>query len=894
MGAPADGRARAEALAQRGDHAGAAAVLAPLAAAQPQDADLQYRLGLAYQRAGNINGASAALNRAAQLRPTEAVYAAALARMYASVPHPDRASFWYRKLLRLRPKNPALAIEAAEFMLRHNRPLDAELMLKQATRHSGKSAELWLLLAQCYRAMDLTVEEARALERAVYLKPAEPEQLRQLIELYAQAGQPEKALPYLQMAARLHPGDPRVQVRIAECYLAVNDRTAAIGAYRAAARTAPRDGAIRTSLAQLLAETDPAAALEEYEAAFRLQQPTGEQLLAASALAARSGAPEAAGRYLAWLVALQPANAAPRQHLIEGAIARGDMAAALQQWRELQMAGERGYAVSEAELALRLGGREWALGKLQEVADGSAGDPALQAHLAALFEQLHDSPRAQLLAQAALSGARKLQDPANRETRLLAATVLVQAGRPEEAEKVFRQLLQADPRDAAAVRGLALSALEQGQVRAAWEQLSQALRDHSHDSAIASALIDAAGKAEEYAATAQLLQLLVEAEPDNDVLVEALVWLYRRQGGTALAAEKLAEMAEWEPRKGIVSLTAARELAAAGRAQEAAALYERLARGSDFMSAARTGLCDVLLAAGRYTELLSALARLTGPQAIGDEAYRLLLGIRAELSLQSGARYDALAVAQAATAVSTSQPQSEAYYLGLADLYLSTGQAAAGVDFLQTEASAKATAQAGVALARVLRHLQQGREALVWLDQAGPAAQSPMGLLERAQCLLQVKQIAEAGRTAERALHLLGTGGAVPVSSATAPVMSRQGGLAPSRPDPAAAEAYLPVPPVAQAHLIAAEACAQGYRPEEALWHLVQALMGGGPPHAISGRLVALCSTQELSETAVMNALQQLYAHGERETALAIADSLLARPGFARLRDWMAQRVRPA
>ena len=863
-GAPPGDRARAQALMQRGRYAEAAALLAPLAAANPRDANLQYRLGLAYQRAGNPIAASNALNRAAQLRPAEAVYAAALARLYAQLQRPDRASFWYRKLLRLRPQSAKLAEEAAGHVMQSGNPLEAELILKQATAANPDSPELWLLLAQCYQQMKLTAEQARCLERAARLKPMQASQLRQLIDLYLQAGQPELALPYLQMAQRQRPNDASLQARLAECHLAANDPRSAVAAYREAARLAPRAIPYRLAVAQLLGDDDPAGALEQYDAVFALQQPPADQLLTAAALAAKVGRGDAACQYLRWLVALKPREVTPRQMLIQAALAAHDVETALTQWRELQLAGEGQYAVDEAELALRLGGREWALVRLQEVADRSRGDAALQARLASLFQQLRDGPRAELLARAALAQTSPTGDEAMRATRLLAAQVLGQLEQPDAAEPVFREVLRAHPENAAAQRGVALCALQRGQVRSAWEQLRQAVADHTRDLETVQAFVKAAEAADELEASATVLKGLLRHQPDNGALLDGLTLLFRQQAGAWMAATRLAELADWEPRKGLISLTAARELAAVGRHNEAAAIYERLARGSEFTAAARLGLCHVLLAEQRYAELLAALARLTGPQAIGAEPYRLLLGIRGDLALQTGSKLDLSAAAEAASAVALAIPESEDYYLGLADLYVAMRQPDQGISFLQEGATRPQVAgPATVGLARLLRRLDRAREALVWLNQAGTQATTPAALLERAQSLLQNQQVAQAGLVAEQLLS---------------PDSGGMPQLAPAQ--------------VAAAHMVAAEACAQGYRPEEALWHLVQAIKNGGPRERLTYRIVGLCSHQPLGETAVINALHELYAAGFTDAALGVADALVVKPGFGRLRAWAMQRAR--
>ncbi|MEI6500885.1 MAG: hypothetical protein WCP21_07640, partial [Armatimonadota bacterium] len=351
-----------------------------------------------------------------------------------------------------------------------------------------------------------------------------------------------------------------------------------------------------------------------------------------------------------------------------------------------------------------------------------------------------------------------------------------------------------------------------------------------------------------------VLTELAQGDPADEALLEGLAYLYRRLGGPDLAARRLLALSERAPANGLWALTAARELLAADHWRDAAAIYERLAKSSEYTVAARTSLCQLLLAQGKDAELLGALARLTGPQAIGAEAYKLLLDVRSELVLQTGKMANLGQLAAAASAVCLSDYQSESYYLGLADLYLATRQTEVGVGYLQAQASTREhAAAAAVGLARLLRKLDRVTEARVWLDQTAGAHPTPAATLERAHCLLGLGQPLDAAVLADSVLR------------------SDQPEL------------------MAEAHLISAEGCLKGYRPEEALWHYCQALRYGASATTVTGQIISLCSTQPLSEVAVLNALQQLYAEEFTDPALQVADTLSQRPGFGQLKQWLAQ-----
>ena len=834
---------------RQGRFAEAATLLSPLAVANPRAANTQYRLGVCLWRTHNLPAAAEAFRRAHLVKPKEAIYTASLARVYVDYPNYERASYWYRKLLLLRPGDMRLTTEAARYAMLQNRPLEAELLLKRALAKKPTDADGWMLLAGCYQQLGLKSEAAQCLEKAVAAKPPQLAQLRQIIRLYVAGGEPARALPYLQMASKLKPGDAVLRMQTAECYLAVGNPKSALVSYRQAVKLAPRNVEYRLTLAKLLATDDPAGALREYDLVSVLTQPSAELLLTASALATKAGDQEAALRYLTRLVALKPAAIEPRELLVQAALAGHDQAVAVLQWRELQRIGSRQYASEEAELALKLGAREWALRCLQQAAPAAQDDGPLCARLASMFAQLDNAPQAIALAQRALQ-----KSGADTATVLLAAQVLLQAGDIGAAEAVFRQVHQEQPVRWTAVWGLGTCLLARRQARAAYDLLQGALKQKPRDYQLTETFVAAADALNELPQAATVLTELAQGDPADEALLEGLAYLYRRLGGPDLAARRLLALSERAPANGLWALTAARELLAADRWRDAAAIYERLAKSSEYTVAARTGLCQLLLAQGKDADLLGALARLTGPQAIGPEAYKLLLDVRAELVLQTGKMANLGQLAAAASAVCLSDYQSESYYLGMADLYLATKQTEAGVGYLQAQATTQdRAAAAAVGLARLLRKLDRATEARVWLDQAAGGHPTPAATLERANCLLAIGQPLDAAVLADTVLQT---------------------------DEPAL---------MAEAHLISAAGCLKGYRPEESLWHYCQALRYGAPSATVVDPIIRLCSTQPLSEIAVLNAVQQLYAEDFTDPALEAADALSQRPGFGQLKQWLTR-----
>jgi predicted Zn-dependent protease len=672
--------------------------LAAAAAAKPGDARLQFRLGRAYEQAGDLQAATRAYFRAHLASPGDARTLITLARTYARIPLYDRAAYWYRKLLWLRPGDEKFTLEAARLALSNDQPLQAELLLKQTLERHPDALEAWLLLGQTYESLKLSREAVQCYERVAQLRPPSPVERRRLIELYLSTDQAAKALPQIQAALRQAPADTELLVLLGDVHRGLRNPAAAAAAYEQAAATAPQDPGLRLKLAEALAEAgDERAALREYERACALGQPSADLLLKVAALAARYGEDATSQHYLALLVALEPRVVEHRQALTRTALARGDQATALGQYRELQHTGDAVSYLSEAEFAERLGGRDWALGRLREMRPLLAGKPALAGRVALLLAALGETGEAAGVATQALAEA-----SATADDRALAARALLEAGEVDRSERALRGVLAADPRNAAAILGLARAL----QLRERWAESYDLLRGglavNADNAELALALLGAASRAKQLGALAALLRRMVEGEPRNEVVLRALADAYRALGGAARSATELAAMSAARPSEKLWVLVAARELGAAGRVAEAAARYEGLARDPTLGPEARAGLCDTLLAGQRHAQLLATIRRLADPAQMPAEAYGLLTEPAGPAQLQTVSPTDSLErIARAAAALYLAPPNTEAYYLALADTCLATRSAEPGVGWLQQKTLA--AGQAAPTTAGLLR-----------------------------------------------------------------------------------------------------------------------------------------------------------------------------------------------
>lgn len=845
---------RGLALLGQGRYAEAAAVLGPLSAANPRDAELAYRLGVALERSGAEAAAVQAYFRAHLANPTNAVTVAALARLYARQGNYERGSFWYRRLLALRQHEMRLALEAAEYSLKNKDPLAAEVILKRALPRQPEAADAWLLLADVYRELKLSAEAARAYEKAAALRPLDRGALESLLQTFVRAGRHEEAIPYLQMALNQRPSDAALRALLGNAYLAAGSPAAAAAAFREALRLAPRTGRYALLLAEALAAAgEEKSALVAYDQAFRLQQPSAEQLLGAAALASRQGESRLAQAWLSRLVALKPEALEFRKMLLDSALVNGEIATAAAQYRELRLAGAREYVLAEAELARSLGARDWARARLLEAAEATVTDPALSARVASLLLELGHRERAVALISQTLERGR-----GNLEAMALAGQVLLGAGESERAEGVLRYVVEREPKHAAGQLGLARLMAARGDLRPAYERLLSALAQHPRNYEIAAELVEIADRAGLlFEVTGQLRQHLT-TDPENEIALEALANAYRLMGGAQRSAQELLALAQGRPGQKLWLLLAARELAAAGLWKEAAGAYEKLAQDSTYARAGRVGLTQTLLTRGHFAELLAALARLPAPAGGGAEVYRLLLQARAQLSLVGANAYGNLGdIADSAARAYLAEADSEEYYLALADLYALMDLKAQGVVALQeAAASVERLPVAAAGLARLLRITGRTGEALGWLDRAEAAGGTPAQTLERGETLLALGRTAAAAEVVTRTL---------------------------SEPLPALLKA--------RAHLLAGDALRHSFRPEEALWHYSQALQRGLSARVAVERLSSLATTQPLEERTVLAALSELWAAGYRRPALEVADALAGKPGNEGIARWGLQRA---
>ncbi len=259
--------------------------------------------------------------------------------------------------------------------------------------------------------------------------------------------------------------------------------------------------------------------------------------------------------------------------LLGAALNRQGRAAEAEPQLRRALAEEPGYAKAHEELGrslLQLGRPDDAIKSLQ---NALALDPKLQGAQLTLVHALSESGRT-LEAEGAMQ-AFLHADPAR---ELIAQAAAHQrAGRLEQAEAAYREILRRDPRNVAALRLLAMVAMQ----------------------------------TEHFGQAGQLLSRAVEIAPD---FLAAWIDLSRaqlEQLDLPAARASIARAAQLNPHSANVQVHAANLQARSGRHDEAIATFRRAIELNPSSNAALVGLGNTLKTVGRQAEAIAAYRRAT-------------------------------------------------------------------------------------------------------------------------------------------------------------------------------------------------------------------------------------------------------------------------------------------
>ena len=248
-------------------------------AAKPDVFESNLNLGLQLAKAGQPDAAQFLL-AATQLKPTSHA-AEGHARAWISLAHvleatkPDEAIADYGKAAALQPKDPEPHLAAGLLFEKQGKFADAESEYKQALA-LGPSPDAVTGLANIYMRGNRLPEAEVELKKLVAAHPEQADARIQLGRVLAADGKYDEAIAELQAGEKLAPADASLQRDLADLYVLAKKYDQAEASYRGLLAGGPNDAALHQSLGKALVEQKKfAEAQKEFERAVQLKPDMG-------------------------------------------------------------------------------------------------------------------------------------------------------------------------------------------------------------------------------------------------------------------------------------------------------------------------------------------------------------------------------------------------------------------------------------------------------------------------------------------------------------------------------------------------------------------------------------------------------------------------------------------
>ena len=248
-------------------------------AAKPDVFESNLNLGLQLAKAGNPE-AEQFLLAATQLKPTSRV-AEGHARAWISLAHvleatkPDEAIADYRQAATLQPKDQEPHLAAGLLLEKQGKFADAESEYKQALA-LGPSTDAAIGLANIYMRGHRLPEAEAELRKLAMAHPDQADARAQFGRVLAAEGKYDEAIAELQAAEKLAPADVSLQRDLADLYVIAKKYDQAETAYRGLLVENPNDAALHQSLGKALVEEKKFVdAQKEFELAVKLKPDFG-------------------------------------------------------------------------------------------------------------------------------------------------------------------------------------------------------------------------------------------------------------------------------------------------------------------------------------------------------------------------------------------------------------------------------------------------------------------------------------------------------------------------------------------------------------------------------------------------------------------------------------------
>lgn len=221
-----------------GDHAGALAVLEPLAQAQPGSARTQLELGIALGRNGRGDDALLALRRAVALKPELPSAWLALGDHLSATGDSAAAEAAYSQHVRYSSRDPALLRAGAA--LAENHLPGAEALLRAHLGKTPNDVAALRMLAELAARLDRTSDAEELLARCLQLAPSFHAARQHYALVLHRGNKAERALAEIDSLLAVAPDNPGYKNLKAAILCRIGDYTTAIELYDGILRAYPR------------------------------------------------------------------------------------------------------------------------------------------------------------------------------------------------------------------------------------------------------------------------------------------------------------------------------------------------------------------------------------------------------------------------------------------------------------------------------------------------------------------------------------------------------------------------------------------------------------------------------------------------------------------------------
>lgn len=799
------------------------------------DALTRYRLGLAYQQAGETKQALDTFYRAAVKHPQDVPILAALARLESKQGNHARASYWFRKAVALRPDSAGLFYEMIDALMALENYLRAQSELKQHLALRPADTEGWHRLAEVYEKLGLSIEARDVYLRLQAMGDLRAPEARNLLAGHLRDGEWAAAVRlYRQFSDS---PDPALHEAGALACIELGMWDEALAALHKAIAIKPTAKLRRT----LAGTYQQAGRHDEAYLTYRelLKTETDEATLGAAAEAAlRSGRTGAGLNLMKRLAATRPDNYEFRALVATTAErAAHDRGVALLQWYVASRLPDGDVAESRLKLAgiaMSAGYLSWARRQLHDLPWGRMSAEQLR-DAAALADSLSDTETARTAAGALLH-----LDDAAPEQLAAAANILLAQGATDALDSL-PQLREKHRKHGGLAEVCARWFLAVQDYEKAIRTCREAVALDPREPRLYATLIDCCERAGQPQLATDIITTVIGYEGFNPVAADFLRVAYERAGGPERAAAEMLALLRLHPDLPELLTSTAHALAANGDFREAAELYEKAIPNN---GAAALDAAGCYIKAGLLPRARDVIA-LAIPETPARRQLRKLIDT---MPLEPPIVEQAMALLEAA-------PDSVAFWIAAARLYEACDATAAGIVHCEHTVTTEDVPQALAGEAYLRCSTQDYAAAIATLGKLPAAAGAdPEAMLLLAECHLAAGNLIAAGNTAESVPSL-------------EPDVRRR-----------AAE-------------IAGQAAMRLGDGEAALADFARALIAGPISVAAAAGIEELCRNRAVSLFAVQRELGQAYRYAEKPAGvLALAAGIAQLPGYEKLQPWVDAR----